>query len=108
MALFDLLRSASVAWSELDDAAGFLERAKEPEFFDWMVSVRRQIHENPELGYQEFATSELIRSELDALGVSYRYPIAVTGVVGYIGTGKSPFVALRADMDALSMQVLTT
>ncbi|KAG6484064.1 IAA-amino acid hydrolase ILR1-like 1 [Zingiber officinale] len=104
VALFDLVRSASVAGSKLDDAAGFLERAKEAEFFDWMVSVRRRIHENPELGYEEFATSELIRNELDALGVTYRYPIAVTGVVGYIGTGKAPFVALRADMDALSLQ----
>lgn len=108
VALLDLLRSANVAGSKLDNAAEFLERAKEPAFFDWMVTVRRRIHENPELGYEEFATSELIRNELDALEISYRHPIAVTGVVGYIGTGKPPFVALRADMDALSMQVLTT
>ncbi|CAL9128236.1 unnamed protein product [Musa textilis] len=102
--LFGLLNSVRVARSKLDDAVGFLERAKEPEFFDWMVGVRRRIHENPELGYEEFATSELIRKELDALGIRYQHPVAVTGVVGYVGTGKSPFVALRADMDALAMQ----
>ncbi|WOL20390.1 IAA-amino acid hydrolase ILR1-like 1 [Canna indica] len=102
--LLDLLSSARVARSEFDDAVGFLQRAKEPDFFDWMVGVRRRIHENPELGYEEHETSKLIRKELDALKISYRHPVAVTGVVGYIGTGKPPFVALRADMDALAMQ----
>lgn len=88
-----------------DASQQFLELAKSPEVLDWMVRIRRKIHENPELGYEEFETSKLIRSELDLIGVKYRYPVAVTGVIGYIGTGEPPFVALRADMDALSMQV---
>jgi IAA-amino acid hydrolase len=82
----------------------FLEIAKKPQVFDWMVSVRRRIHEHPELGYEEFETSKVIREELDKMGISYKYPIAITGIVGYIGSGKPPFVAIRADMDALSMQ----
>ena len=83
----------------------FLNYAKKKELFDWMVGVRRKIHENPELGYEEFETSKLIRAELDKMGVKYKHPLSVTGVVGFIGSGKPPFVALRADMDALAMQV---
>ncbi|KAG5115317.1 hypothetical protein JHK84_041430 [Glycine max] len=82
----------------------FLDLAKDPLVFDWMIGIRRKIHENPELGYEEFETSKLIRTELDKLGISYKYPVAVTGVVGFIGTGLPPFVALRADMDALPLQ----
>ncbi|OIT01647.1 PREDICTED: IAA-amino acid hydrolase ILR1-like 4 [Nicotiana attenuata] len=85
-------------------SANFLNLAKSSELFDWMVKIRRTIHENPELGFEEFETSKLIRNELDNMGIYYKYPVAVTGVVGFIGTGKSPFVALRADMDALPMQ----
>ncbi|RDX85318.1 IAA-amino acid hydrolase ILR1-like 4 [Mucuna pruriens] len=82
----------------------FLDLAKDPRVFNWMVGIRRKIHENPELGYEEFETSELIRAELDKLGIPYKYPVAVTGVIGYIGTGLPPFVAIRADIDALPIQ----
>ncbi|KAL9682281.1 hypothetical protein QQ045_014076 [Rhodiola kirilowii] len=82
----------------------FLQHAKSKEAQDWMVGLRRRIHENPELGFEEFETSKLIRDELDAMGIPYQHPIATTGVLGFIGTGKPPFVAIRADMDALAMQ----
>lgn len=82
----------------------FLDSAKNPEVYDWMINIRRKIHENPELGYEEFETSELIRTELDKLSIPYKHPVAITGVIGFIGTGNPPIVALRADMDALSMQ----
>ncbi|KAI3845811.1 hypothetical protein MKX03_020308 [Papaver bracteatum] len=82
----------------------FLNYAQKPELVKWIVDVRRRIHENPELGFEEFETSKLIREELDKMGIVYKYPIAVTGVIGYVGSGEPPFVALRADMDALPLQ----
>ena len=68
---------------------------------DWIISIRRELHEHPELMYEEFKTSELIRRELDKLEISYKHPIAETGVLAAIGNGNGPCVALRADMDAL-------
>ncbi|KAK8671143.1 hypothetical protein V6N13_037748 [Hibiscus sabdariffa] len=65
-----------------------------------MVGITRKIHENPELGYQEFEISKLIRSELDKLDIPYNYPISVTD----LGISEPPFVALRANMDALPVQ----
>lgn len=91
----------------ISETRKFLDLAKSGEVSNWMVGIRRRIHENPELGYEEFETSKLIRDELDRLGIAYKHPVAVTGVVGFIGTKKPPFVALRADMDALPLQVST-
>lgn len=81
-----------------------LRIAKNPENVEWLKSVRRRIHENPELAFEEHETSKLIRQELDELEISYRFPLAITGIRAMIGTGKPPFVALRADMDALPIQ----
>ncbi|KAG5001752.1 IAA-amino acid hydrolase ILR1-like 4 [Glycine soja] len=81
-----------------------LELANSPSTVKWMKRIRREIHEHPELAYEEFRTSAVIRRELDLLGVEYKWPVAGTGVVAKIGYGSPPFVALRADMDALPIQ----
>lgn len=78
--------------------------AEAREQLDWIVAIRRELHEHPELGYQETRTSALIRKKLDELGVAYRHPIAETGVVATIGGGEGPCVALRADIDALPIE----
>ncbi|KAL2232374.1 UNVERIFIED_CONTAM: IAA-amino acid hydrolase ILR1-like 6 [Sesamum indicum] len=81
-----------------------LKIAKKPENVKWVKSIRRRIHENPELAFEEHETSRVIRRELDELDIRYRFPLAKTGIRAMVGTGKSPFVAIRADMDALPIQ----
>ena len=74
--------------------------------FDEILSVRRHLHKNPELSFQEFKTSEYIQSKLEEYGVEYKSGYVKTGIVALI-KGKNPeskTIALRADMDALPIQ----
>lgn len=66
------------------------------------IEVRRHLHANPELSYQEFETSKFVQQKLTEFGIPFEIK-ATTGVVGLI-KGKNPdsrIIALRADMDAL-------
>ncbi|XP_050364733.1 IAA-amino acid hydrolase ILR1-like 6 [Argentina anserina] len=81
-----------------------LSFAKQPENVEWLKTIRRRIHEHPELAFEEVETSCLVRAELDRLDIDYRFPLATTGIRAWIGTGRPPFVAVRADMDALPIQ----
>jgi amidohydrolase len=64
-----------------------------------MLSVRRALHRNPELSFQEYETSALIQARLTELHIPFQV-MAKTGVVARIGAGER-CVALRADIDAL-------
>ncbi len=67
-----------------------------------LINIRRNIHQNPELSFQEFETQKKVESYLNGLGLETQR-VANTGVVALI-KGKHPekrCVALRADMDAL-------
>ena len=67
-----------------------------------MVALRRQIHANPELAFQEHQTSDLVAEKLAAWGYEVHRGLAGTGVVGTLreGTGTRR-LGIRADMDAL-------
>ncbi len=71
------------------------------EIHQWIVEKRRTIHRHPELMYEEFKTSKLVQETLKDLQIPFQKDIAITGVVGIIGSGEEPCIALRADMDAL-------
>ena len=70
----------------------------------WITAIRRELHMYPEIMYEEVRTGEVVRRTLDELGIRYQFPVARTGVVATLGTGASPCVALRADMDALPIE----
>ncbi|MDD5946023.1 MAG: amidohydrolase [Clostridia bacterium] len=55
----------------------------------------------PELGFKEFKTAEIIKGELDRLGIEYESGIAETGIKAVIGDGKDYNIAIVCDMDAL-------
>ena len=67
-----------------------------------LVQIRHTIHQNPELGFEEFETAKLVSGTLDRLGILQRIGVGGTGVVGVIeGAGSGKTVAIRADLDAL-------
>ena len=70
-----------------------------------MVSIRRQIHANPELGYEEHSTSDLVAERLQRWGWDVHRGLGGTGVVGTLRAGSSDRrIGLRADMDALPIE----
>jgi hippurate hydrolase len=67
-----------------------------------MVAIRQQIHANPELAYEEHATSDLVAERLARWGYEVHRGLGGTGVVGTLRQGTSSRrIGLRADMDAL-------
>ena len=67
-----------------------------------LIEVRRDIHQHPELSFQEVRTSRLVAEYFAKLGLEVKTGIAGTGVLGILCGGKpGPVVAMRADMDAL-------
>jgi amidohydrolase len=67
-----------------------------------MIAWRRDLHEHPELSYEEVRTARVVAQHLRSLRMEVRTGVAQTGVVGVLrGARPGPVIALRADMDAL-------
>lgn len=76
---------------------------KAEEYFEYMVQVRRHLHKNPEVSFQEFDTTDYILHELKKMKIETRRPLE-TGCLGIIRGSKSErVIALRTDIDALPM-----
>lgn len=70
-----------------------------------LVQWRRQLHQYPELGFQERLTSTMVAKKLQEWGIKHQTGIAKTGIVATIESPYSgPVLAIRADMDALPIQ----
>lgn len=83
-------------------AQELLAEARSPELQQYMVAMRRQLHREPELGFQEHVSSGLVQQQLEELGISF-FTLAGTGISALIGDGSPPLIALRADLDALPL-----
>ncbi|WP_366921997.1 amidohydrolase [Metallumcola ferriviriculae] len=75
--------------------------------FDELVALRRDFHKHPELGFEEYRTSDIIVQYLKDLGIEAA-KVAKTGVVGLLkGSASGRTLMLRADIDALAVQEMT-
>jgi len=75
-------------------------------FHQELIAVRRDLHANPEIGFEEVRTSGIVAGALAALGVEVHRGIGKTGVVGVINgqrTDSNKMIGIRADMDALAI-----
>jgi len=77
-------------------------------FHDEMTTWRRDIHQHPELGYEERRTSDFVAAKLKEFGIEVNQGLAKTGVVGTISNGHGPSIGLRADIDALPIEEKNT
>jgi hippurate hydrolase len=78
------------------------------QFHDEMTEWRRDIHQHPELKFEEIRTADLVAAKLEEFGIEIHRGLAKTGVVGTISNGDGPSIGLRADMDALPLEEKNT
>ena len=82
-------------------------RQKAHEIAPYIIEMRKTIHRHPELSMQEFWTTDFVAGEMEKDGIPYRR-IEPTGIIAEIkGDHPGKTVALRADMDALTVEEKT-
>jgi len=75
---------------------------------DYIINLRHEIHEYPEIGFDLPKTIALVKRELDNLGIEYTEKYGESSVVATINPQKSHFtIGIRADMDALLIEEKT-
>ena len=79
-------------------ACAAIERHREE-----IIGVSQQILANPEPGFSEFKTSQLVADKFDEMGIEHRKGLAITGVKGHVagGGGPGPRVAVIGELDSL-------
>lgn len=74
-------------------------------YYDEMVSIRRYLHQNPEVSFKEEKTAHYIKTFYENLGIEVRSHVGGNGVVARIhGSKPGKTIAIRADFDALPIQ----
>ncbi len=73
----------------------------------YAVSLRRELHRYPEIGFDLPRTLALVRRELEAMGIPYTEEFGRSGIVATINAGKPFTIGIRADMDALPITEAT-
>lgn len=72
-----------------------------------LVSIFKDLHQNPELAFMEVRTSGIVAKELKTLGYEVIAGIGKTGVAGILKNGAGPVVMYRADMDCNAVKEVT-
>lgn len=72
-----------------------------------LIEVRRNLHRQPELAYEEFRTTEKLREWLTIAQIHILDLPLETGLIAEIGQGNGPIVAIRCDIDALPIEEQT-
>ena len=104
----DMRPPEAIASTALRYQAGGRAFARIASFHPELTAFRRDLHANPELGFEEVYTAARVQESLRACGVDEIHSgIGKTGVVGVIrgrSTASGRMIGLRADMDALPMK----
>lgn len=75
---------------------------------EYLIAIRRHLHQYPELSTQEFETTKFIKEKLDEIGLKISNTSMKTGVFAELqGESSGPTIALRADIDALPIEEQT-
>lgn len=106
--------SLSVAREKIDPKKSFIpqDTVKQVESIieedkDRLVDIFKGIHKNPELGFMEVKTAEIVANDLKSQGFEVKTGVGKTGVIAVLKNGDGPVVMYRADMDAIAAEEKT-